>query len=878
MNINNEKHLAGQVSNIRSVSTHLSVQDHEVDLQAMYSNPLSIGEVGTTLTDTQKNIILHKLQFDHLTSYEKLPPQAQFIIEKVEQMPSEEAVEILKAAYIKHEHDVNMEGSDLELWKKLLDNSSETDFSFVPSKIHEKLAANIDVKQVNDDDSTSDEELGSVNGSEVKDWALQVRLEAVLVAYWSPYFIVRSVCDPYDDPTIPCETLRVYIISIIWVAIQSVINEFFSQRLPSISLSSAAVQVFLYPSGVLFEKILPKWKFKIWKYEFDLNPGPYNFKEQMLASCFTSVAGGTVYVTYNVLMQKMDIYYGNKWVDVGYQVLLMLSTQFMGFGFSGLLRKFAVYPTDAVWPSILPTIRLNKTLMTPERPSIINGWKISSYNFFFVSFAAAFAYLWLPSYLFAALSNFNWMTWIKPDNLDLTVITGYNYGLGFNPFPTFDWTVIGSGNLYQPFFTTLSSYIGSIISFFIIVGIYYSNYKWTKYIPINSNKLFTNEGQTYHVSQVVDENSMFDEKKYEQIGPPFYSAANLVQYGAFFAIYPFHFVYEIATNYKAYGVAFKSFYLQFKDFKRSTYEGSDDPHVTMMKAYPEVPEWIYLTVLVLSIVFAILCVKIYPAETPVWSIFFVVGLNFVFLIPLVSVSARTMFSLALNVLVELIIGYAIPGNGLALAFIKALGTQTDSQAFNWVNSLKIAQYSKVPPRALFRCQMLSTLISLFIQLGILNFQISSVKDFCLPTNEAKLYCASATTFYTASVQWGVIGPKKIFDGLYPIFACGFLIWAPTNLAYVTGGLYVGYAFMHYIRKRFRAWWAKYNYIFASAIGAGNAFSAIIIFFAVQYHPKDISWWGNTVSYGGYEGFPAAHLNATLQAPDGYFGPRKGHFP
>ena len=38
----------------------------------------------------------------------------------------------------------------------------------------------------------------------------------------------------------------------------------------------------------------------------------------------------------------------------------------------------------------------------------------------------------------------------------------------------------------------------------------------------------------------------------------------------------------------------------------------------MMRAYPEVPEWAYLIIVVISLVLAILCVKVYPAETPVW--------------------------------------------------------------------------------------------------------------------------------------------------------------------------------------------------------------------------------------------------------------------
>ena len=90
-------------------------------------------------------------------------------------------------------------------------------------------------------------------GHEIVDWDLQVRLEAVLVAYWSPYPEVRAVTFPYDDPTIPVETFRVYLIGIIWTAIGAVINQFFTERQPAITLAMAVVQVFLYPSGLLCE-------------------------------------------------------------------------------------------------------------------------------------------------------------------------------------------------------------------------------------------------------------------------------------------------------------------------------------------------------------------------------------------------------------------------------------------------------------------------------------------------------------------------------------------------------------------------------------------------------------------------------------------------
>lgn len=132
-------------------------------------------------------------------------------------------------------------------------------------------------------------------------------------------------------------------------------------------------------------------------------------------------------------------------------------------------------------------------------------------------------------------------------------------------------------------------------------------------------------------------------------------------------------------------------------------------------------------------------------------------------------------------------------------------------------------------------------------------------------------------FPALAFKW--YGPKKLSRSFQPsIFISGFLNWAPYNLSYYTGCLYVSIAFMYYIKKHYLTWWEKYNFVLSGALGAGVAFSSIIIFFAVQYHDKSISWWGNNVMYAGLDGASPSRYNVTEMAPDGYFGPRIGHFP
>ncbi|KAJ2955775.1 hypothetical protein NQ176_g11373 [Zarea fungicola] len=106
-----------------------------------------------------------------------------------------------------------------------------------------------------------------------------------------------------------------------------------------------------------------------------------------------------------------------------------------------------------------------------------------------------------------------------------------------------------------------------------------------------------------------------------------------------------------------------------------------------------------------------------------------------------------------------------------------------------------------------------------------------------------------------------------------------LFWAPTNLTYFTGGLYISGAFMYYLRRYKTGWWEKYNYLLSAALTGAVAFSAIILFFAVQYHPVTFEWWGtdivgNTIDGGGLEDAQSALL-MNLPAK-GYFGPDTWH--
>lgn len=386
-----------------------------------------------------------------------------------------------------------------------------------------------------------------------------------------------------------------------------------------------------------------------------------------------------------------------SWLTPGYSILLLLSTQLMGLGFSGLLRRFVVYPVEAIWPNTLPTLALNRALLLPDKKETIHGWSISRYRFFFYAFSAMFIYFWLPGFVFPALSLFAWMTWIAPNNFNLNMITGSNSGLGFNPISTFDWNVLSvySAPLAYPFFAFSQQFAGTILGGLIIIALYWTNTSWSAYLPINSSGIFDNTGNSYNITKVVTPNSaVLNETAYQEYSPAFYSAGNLVVYGAFFAFYPLTMVFILLDTWRPILKAYRSmmasvtsstirFFVGFKNaalslvrgrFREagqhlltifnddtSIYDGFDDPFTNMMRSYPEVPDSWFLGIALVAFIFAIIVVTNWPQlDTPVWTVFFVIGLNLIFLIPMSYLYAISGTTEGLNVVTELIIGYALP--------------------------------------------------------------------------------------------------------------------------------------------------------------------------------------------------------------------------
>lgn len=171
-------------------------------------------------------------------------------------------------------------------------------------------------------------------------------------------------------------------------------------------------------------------------------------------------------------------------------------------------------------------------------------------------------------------------------------------------------------------------------------------------------------------------------------------------------------------------------------------------------------------------VFGIIAIEVWDTQFPVWAfvlallicafylsfvmhclpkfnICFVLAL--VYTIPIGVIQAITNQQVGLNVITELIIGYALPGRPIAMMMFKTWGYITMTQALQFTSDFKLAHYMKIAHRPMFFCQVVSAVVAGTVQLGVQAWMFSNIEDICTPTQIDGFICPSTTVFGTASI-------------------------------------------------------------------------------------------------------------------------------
>ncbi|GJN69915.1 hypothetical protein PLICBS_003967 [Purpureocillium lilacinum] len=729
----------------------------------------------------------------------------------------------------------------------------------------------------------------------------------------SPYPEVRAVVDPTDDPSMPVNTFRAWFLGSVFAILGTGIDQFFSLRYPTIFIVSYVAQLLSYPCGVFMARVLPTGVIPLGPLSFSLNPGPFNQKEHMVITIMSNVAyggyNGTAYVTYIIQVLKLDMFFGNRKLadSAGWQILMALSTQLIGYGAAGVSRRVLVYPAEMIWPRCLAQIALNKALHHDDGSrELSSGWTLSRNRFFLYAFVGMFLYFWVPNYLFNAMSIFNWMTWIKPDSATLAIVTGSICGMGLNPIPTFDWNWATSllDPIVTPFFSTANVFAGAFIAVILaIIPVYWSNAFNSAYVPINSNYVFDNFGLPYNISRVLNPDFTLDETAYQEYSVPYLSAASSVTYACNFALYLAALVHVGLYHHVELTRALKNLFRSRVPVR----EADKDIHTRLMTSYKETPHWWYMVVLAISFTMACCACTLWDTSMPVWGIVFALVLCFCLQVPIGIILAMTNVEVTLNVIAEFIGGFVLSGKPIANMMFKAFGYITCAQSIQFTAGLKMAHYCKIPPRLTFAIQIWATILAAFVSIGVNQWQLTHIDNVCAIDQPDRFSCPGAHSYFTATVIMGAIGPKRIFGWgqIYNSLTWGFLVGAilpvpvfflqrrfpnswvryvhvpvlffgplslsPYNLTHLWPAFCLSWFFNLYIRKRMLGWWARYAYVLTSAFASAVAVSGIVMFFAVQFKSSaKLDWWGNRVSFAGVDGGGNDVACVLKQVPEGGF--------
>ncbi|XP_010553673.1 PREDICTED: oligopeptide transporter 2 [Tarenaya hassleriana] len=690
----------------------------------------------------------------------------------------------------------------------------------------------------------------------------------------SPVEEVRLTVPNHDDPSLPVWTFRMWFLGLFSCVLLSFLNTFFGYRTQPLMISMISIQVVTLPIGKMMARVLPDKKFRVGSFEFSLNPGPFNVKEHVLISMFANAGAGygsgTAYAVGIVdiikAFYKRNISFLASW-------LLVITTQVLGYGWAGIMRRLLVEPAQMWWPSSLLQVSLFRALHEKDTQRMSRG------KFFLIAFLCSFAWYIFPGYLFPTLSAISWVCWVFPKSVTAQQIGSGMSGLGLGAF-ALDWSVIASylgSPLISPFFAIVNVIVGYVLVMYMFIPIAYwgVNMYDAKKFPIFSSDLFDSKGQLYNTSAIVNDEFELDIPSYGREGRVYLSTFFSLTYGIGFAAIVSTLTHVALFNGKG-----------ILQQLRASASDKVDIHTRLMRKYKDIPSWWFHSLLIGSLALSlVLCIFMKDqVQMPWWGLLLASVMAITFTVPVSIITATTNQTPGLNIITEYLMGVLLPGRPIANVCFKTYGYISMSQAITFLNDFKLGHYMKIPPRSMFLVQFIGTIIAGTVNVSVAWYLLTTVENICqkelLPPN-SPWTCPGDRVFFDASVIWGLVGPRRIFGNLgnYPelnwFFLFGALgpliVWilhkafpnqkwiSQINLPVLLGStaamppatsvnfncwIIIGVIFNYFVFKYRKSWWQRYNYVLSAALDAGLAFMGVLLYFTLSMNDISISWWGS----------------------------------
>ncbi|KAI0249949.1 OPT oligopeptide transporter protein-domain-containing protein [Lactifluus subvellereus] len=705
--------------------------------------------------------------------------------------------------------------------------------------------------------------------------------------------LITHVISVIDDPSLNPWTIRSFLIGLSLSTFGGILAQIYYFKPQTVSVSVMFLAVISYAIGTLMETVIPRTGW--FRY---LNPGPFHKKENAFIVIMASAAAHSAMGTQVLAVQRL---FYNITPNGVISILLLFSSQLLGYGIGGLMRPILLYPSKMLYPDVLPLVSMVDTFYdeAKSRQSKSNRKRL---RLFYVTFLAILTWEIFPEWVFPLLTGVSVFCLANPTSPDFTRIFGGsngNEGLGLLAL-SFDWQYISP--VWNPFTIPLraqvSNLIGYILCVVVFVSIYYNNTWGSKKFPFLSQELFYENGTVYNQLLILNDKLEVDPALLAQQGLPFYSGtwvsflltSNLGMAATF--------THLLLWNRDDLRAAWswmnkdsvKQMWAEFDwrfwraDGKREVPSNADiDPHYREMLKYPDAPNSWYGVMVVSAFIAAM--VLIYKAEStlPWWGFIISCLLATLCILFFTSLYAMTGISFFIQPFIQMTGGFLHPGKPMANMYFALFSYNSVNQAALLLRDLKIAQYTKLPPRAAFTAQIMGTVLGSILNYVMMNSIIDHQREILLSVEGTNIWSGQQAQLYNSqAIAWGGLSeelfapgkryqwvawayplgslvpipfwivhryyPKLRADYLYTplIILCMGMLAAGINSS-ATMFFVIAWFSQWFMRTRHPKWFAKYNYILGAAFDGGTQVMVFILSFAVlgaagKSHLFPV-WWG-----------------------------------
>lgn len=448
----------------------------------------------------------------------------------------------------------------------------------------------------------------------------------------------------------------------------------------TVTVSTVFLAVIAYILGEGMSILIPR---KTWLGQF-LNPFPFNIKEHIAIVIMANAASISALGIEVIAVERL--FYGAK-LSGAISVFLLFSSQFLGYGIAGLMRRTLVYPKNMLWPTIISVNSMLETLHQPRAETK------KTLKVFLIVFACIFCWEIIPEWIMPILTGVSIFCLANQKSVTFTHIFGGSSGdegLGLFSW-CMDWQYISGGYspLIFPMDSLISQGIGIVGCIILFSAVYYGNVWEAKKFPFLAQQLFSNtssatEPVVWNQSFVIGADHRVNREALADVGLPWFATTYAVSQlvvnmsttaaithlclwywddvkAAFAMFHPS--ALRKALDPRTWSLAFWKNSAE-PDENQENY----DPHYKLIMAYKAVPDWWYGLVLLLS--FAIGMIIIYKGNTtlPWWGFIVAILLSYIFLVFLGSMAAISGVQFLVQSIVQMIGGYIRPGDPVSNMF------------------------------------------------------------------------------------------------------------------------------------------------------------------------------------------------------------------